>query len=80
MDRVTIHGVILSDIYQVDDNNSEFYVRCLDSGRKIKIYAENTLLSKVFNGLSLDSKAIINGYAPSAINTFEIEATSFIKI
>ena len=80
MERITIHAIILSDIYEVDNNNSEFYVRCLESGRKIKIYAENTLLKKVFNGLGLGSKTIIDGYAPSAINTFEIEAKSFIKI
>jgi hypothetical protein len=80
MERVTIHAVISSDIYQVDDNNSEFYVKCLDSGRRLKIYAENTLLNKVFNGLGIDSKAIIDGYSPSAINTYEIEAKHFIKI
>ena len=80
MERVTIHSVISSDIYEVDDNNSEFYVKCLDSGRKIKVYAENKLLEKVFNGLGINKKVIINGHAPSGINMYEFEATSFINI
>ena len=61
MARAEIHGTIFSDIYETDDENSEFVIQNDNTKKNVTVACKNSLLKVYCEDLGIGSQIMVSG-------------------